>query len=471
MAKLPRVFQKIFGSTAGTNQISQFGSLAAGTPQFTTDPTTIQSLSNFMKGWYNAVVGQNSPPIQDMNALFYLITYQLAQMFQDGLPEWDASTTYYLGSLVNNGTGVTFACINDSAGAGITNEPLSNMTFWAAQSVAAPNSILNGGFDFFQRGSTITAANNLTRSFTYTADRWATWCSSGSGSVVTANQISPVLPGSGNGLQVAISTAPGSATAVGPQLFHILDNVDSLPYYGGLASFGVQVMALGNVTHVSVQFIYNTTKSGVAAGFSTIGSPVSVVVNSSTFALASILGQAMGTAQTMDGVVGVVITATAVSTGHLSDLGNGFTIEQAIMVPGTAIPPFKRAFQSSSSELAAIQAYFEKSFNQGVTPEDTQIEGTAFWSALSSSNSTNNIFYKTTKRDQVSGGSNPIPDIQFFNPLSSGANKIRNNTASTNLAANIIASSGTGGFYFEATGSFSASDELETQWTADAEIY
>jgi hypothetical protein len=101
MAKIARKTQLQFGGSATGTQIAQFGSLAAGTPAFTTDPAVIQSLANYLTGWFGAVMGGNSPAIEDMNALCYLFAYQIAYGMQAGIPEWDAGTTYYIGSMVN----------------------------------------------------------------------------------------------------------------------------------------------------------------------------------------------------------------------------------------------------------------------------------------------------------------------------------------------------------------------------------
>ncbi len=113
MAKLTRVFQKVFGSSASGTQIGTFGSLAAGSPAYTSDPTVIQSLSAFLNGWYSAVIGGNSPAIQDMNALFFLAFRQIAYGFQSGIPELDATTTYFIGSLVSDGFGNIYTSLTD----------------------------------------------------------------------------------------------------------------------------------------------------------------------------------------------------------------------------------------------------------------------------------------------------------------------------------------------------------------------
>jgi len=107
MAKLGRYLQKLFGSTAGTNQMSEFGSLASGTPArfsgTTITPDDIQALSNYLGGWRAAQVGAGNPAIEDMNSLCYLFAYQLAYLMENGVPEWNAETTYYIGSLVSVG--------------------------------------------------------------------------------------------------------------------------------------------------------------------------------------------------------------------------------------------------------------------------------------------------------------------------------------------------------------------------------
>lgn len=113
MAKITRQNQKIFGSNAGFEEISQFGSLKAGVPAYSTNPETIQALQNYLDGWYEAVIGGNSPAIEDWNAVCYLYAYQLAYLFQQGIPEWNDETTYYEGSLVNDGTGAIYKSITD----------------------------------------------------------------------------------------------------------------------------------------------------------------------------------------------------------------------------------------------------------------------------------------------------------------------------------------------------------------------
>lgn len=113
MSKIARANQKIFGSTASTGELKQFGSLAAGAPVNVTDPEQLQALSNYLRGWYGASIGNNAPAQQDMNSICYLYAYQLAYLMQAGIAEWETGTTYYIGSLVNDGTGLIYVSITD----------------------------------------------------------------------------------------------------------------------------------------------------------------------------------------------------------------------------------------------------------------------------------------------------------------------------------------------------------------------
>lgn len=96
MAQLARVIQKIFGSTGGTGEFGAFGSDSLGAAVTTKDLATIQSLAPYAQGLFAATNNANEPPrIQDINALYLLFSSQLAYYFQNGIPEWDAETSYY----------------------------------------------------------------------------------------------------------------------------------------------------------------------------------------------------------------------------------------------------------------------------------------------------------------------------------------------------------------------------------------
>lgn len=99
MAKLTRVFQKIFG--VNSPNTGQFGSAQLGTKELTSDPAEIQALAAWTDGWTGAVISPQALPTYEEDQGIHLVeTYQLAYLFQEGIPEWDSLTTYFQNSVV-----------------------------------------------------------------------------------------------------------------------------------------------------------------------------------------------------------------------------------------------------------------------------------------------------------------------------------------------------------------------------------
>lgn len=107
MEKLQRKSAKLFAedAAAAAGGISQFGSLAEGTPNYSTDPDVIQALDAYKEGWSSAVLGTKSPALEDRNALDYLLSYQQAYIMQRGIPEYLDTETYYQGSFASKADG------------------------------------------------------------------------------------------------------------------------------------------------------------------------------------------------------------------------------------------------------------------------------------------------------------------------------------------------------------------------------
>lgn len=104
MAALPRVFHKIFGATGTSDNFGKFGSAKAGSAITTKDLATIMALSAWDTGWQDAIVGSNKAPVlEEMNAHMFVHSTQMGYLFQSGIPEYNASTTYYIGSVVRVG--------------------------------------------------------------------------------------------------------------------------------------------------------------------------------------------------------------------------------------------------------------------------------------------------------------------------------------------------------------------------------
>lgn len=124
MAKLTRVTNKLFASNPGFEEVGEFGSLFNSSPTYTTDIATIMSQANWLAGWAQALVGGNAMALQDINGMSKVLSYQIGYMLQEGIAEWDSGTTYYIGSLVNDGTGNIFISQqNDNLNKNLLNNP------------------------------------------------------------------------------------------------------------------------------------------------------------------------------------------------------------------------------------------------------------------------------------------------------------------------------------------------------------
>ncbi len=110
MARISRATQAIF-STTGLTPTGGFAAAANGT--VTTEAGSSNSLSNIQTaqagawagGFLSAVLGGSKfPAIEDMNAVLNVLSTQAAYLLQQGIPEYDAGTTYYAKNMVVKAT-------------------------------------------------------------------------------------------------------------------------------------------------------------------------------------------------------------------------------------------------------------------------------------------------------------------------------------------------------------------------------
>jgi hypothetical protein len=138
MSQLSRAIQKIFGIDGATSEFGQIGSKAAGSPATTKNLTTIQSLSQYDDGLPAILSDQSTywlPYLEDLNALFFLVTSQLTYLFQNGIPEWldSASQRYYADvSFVIGSDGALYQAIlgDDASNINAQKDPTTETSWW-----------------------------------------------------------------------------------------------------------------------------------------------------------------------------------------------------------------------------------------------------------------------------------------------------------------------------------------------------
>jgi hypothetical protein len=111
MPRLARKNIKVFAGSATNNGV--FGSLQANNPTITSDVEQIQSLTAWGEGWNAATeTSEELPPLEEIQGVEYVTTYQQAYIMQEGVPEWAATVTYYKGSLAKEVTSTGFRIYN-----------------------------------------------------------------------------------------------------------------------------------------------------------------------------------------------------------------------------------------------------------------------------------------------------------------------------------------------------------------------
>ena len=126
MARLPRVTQQIFAGSATNN--GQFGSAQAATFNLTNVLATIMALPAWGEGWLAATIGGSKfPPLEEFQALEYVHSSQIAYVLQQGIPEYDAGTTYFMNNMcAKAGTFQIYGSVADNN----TGNALTNPTYW-----------------------------------------------------------------------------------------------------------------------------------------------------------------------------------------------------------------------------------------------------------------------------------------------------------------------------------------------------
>lgn len=119
---------KPFATDAAIDQIAQIGSLRSGTPTFSKDPNVIQALANYSDGWFGIAMGDNSPAMEDMNAIQFVFAYMIAMILGSGVAEWEVGTTYSVGSIINV-QGNLYVSLQDNN----TGHPYVESAWWAKQ--------------------------------------------------------------------------------------------------------------------------------------------------------------------------------------------------------------------------------------------------------------------------------------------------------------------------------------------------
>lgn len=101
MAGITRKTAKIFASGAGGTGVAVPGSVAAGSVAYSTDVATLQSTA-FENGLADMIIAgtKRLPVYEEINAVEFVLSTQIAYLLERGIPEYDSGTTYNITDVV-----------------------------------------------------------------------------------------------------------------------------------------------------------------------------------------------------------------------------------------------------------------------------------------------------------------------------------------------------------------------------------
>lgn len=181
MARLTRKQQKIFAENATNNGV--FGSLQSNNPVTSNDPDVLQGRPAFEEGWNDATYSAELlPPLEEFQGLQYLFSRQFAYLFQEGIAEWDANTTYYKGSIVKTISGTQIVIYLSLIDNNIGNQA-TDTTKWQKLFDSDDNYAFDALVVHKAGSETITGDKTFTGNNTFTGDITKTGAFSGNATV------------------------------------------------------------------------------------------------------------------------------------------------------------------------------------------------------------------------------------------------------------------------------------------------
>ena len=315
------------------------------------------------------------------------------------------------------------------------------------QTPARRNRIINGNFDVWQRGTSISVANNVT---IYTADRMLVQ----NGSAGVTATVSKVSAPSGFRGQYALNIAATGVVATG--YFDVQHRFESqmifdLDGQAATVSFDMNASTSAGTLTGTIYSYANTALDNGTFGTYLFATPFTVPVGSGKVTVPITAAQTVG--MKYGCMLGVRITQNT-STGNVNINHGSLQLEL-----GTVAQPFEK--YALGEELALCQRYFCKSYKQGDAP------GTVTMVGVGATNNWNSYtFYRGAISFPVP--MRAVPTVTLYNHSTGASGTWHFVTANTNVSASISA----GESAFEATGGTwpSSVDYTYPHFTASAEL-
>jgi hypothetical protein len=459
--------QHQFAITGGTGTVNLFGR-PTGEQYFTqinSDTAAINAAGSivFFPGLYDAFL------IEPVGTVTGAISATVASVAEEQiLPilPWQlaASNAPYVISFNGRTGAVTLTSSDVTTALGYT--PANPATFISS----FKNKIINGTFDWWQRGTSATTTAAATN---YLADRWQ-WNSLGGTTAVYSQQT--FTPG-----QTAVPNNPThfmrhvvTSVAGTSNGYLVTQPIESVQTLAGLA-FSLTFWARADTNrNIAVEFNQSFGTGGSPSGVVTGIAVTTINLTSAwqlftvTGTMPSIAGKTLGTS--FDGALLVNFWMDAGSTynartNSLGQQSGTFDFAQ-IDLEGNASPTAPE-FRPREIELAMCQRYYEKSYDSNVAPGTASIavgQYIAYLAGLASGTYQpgSMIHFRVTKR--------ATPTITLYNPSSGASGAAQDQAAGASISASAN-NAGTNTFLVLTTAhAANTAYNIQFCWTANAEL-
>jgi hypothetical protein len=334
---------------------------------------------------------------------------------------------------------------------------------WRSISYGAPNYVINGNMDFWQRETSATGISSTTRSYGC-VDRWCVW--SGSASTTTSysrvSSVPTVDPTAGGSrYSVNLQRAAGNTGTTGSYLCHAIES--NLVY-----PLRAKTMTLAFFAKAGANFSAASSQMELFVGS---GTGVDEIPSSAYTGAANVYAATLTTITTTYAryQYTFVIPATAselkirfgfygVGTAGADD---SISITQVMLSEGGKDQPFVHHGGSWGTDLAACQRYYEKSYPIVTVPGTVTNAGAVAFRA-SGTSVEKFMLFKERKR--------AAPVVTLYSSATGGSTLIRDVTGAADVAASATVNTDDSGFYATKDTAGTDASRYDFHWAAQAEI-
>ena len=247
----------------------------------------------------------------------------------------------------------------------VANSASATGVAWAGPSVAAgKNAVINGGFDIWQRGTSLTLNNSA---YQYLPDRWSAVVDANATNTLSQSTDAPT----GFTYSVKWQRTAGQTLTPTFLLTQAIENINSIQFAGKpvVVSFYAKVGAYYSGTSQNI-YLYSGTGSNQGGnpatwtGATSINSGTNAFTPTTTWQRFTLTGTASSAAKQL----GILIASTTSGTAGADD---SIYITGVQLEIGSVATPFSRAGGTLSGELAACQRYYFNSKGSTQTPSNT----------------------------------------------------------------------------------------------------